>query len=308
MIEPKLIELQSPVDHAFESMTFPVYRHLLKLEPAPRHPEQGDKTIVRPLAIAAFQENTPIGLGLAELPTTDEKTPEMLSLFIKSDLRNQGVGTRLVERLEELIRREGFSVVNTVYTTGRPGTGAVERILEKRQWSAAEARTITLRFSPQQAASTPWFRRVQLLSDYEIFPWTELKVEEREDLKRSQNELGWIAKGLEPWHHDQHGFDPISSLGMRYRGKVVGWVINHRTGPGSVRFTCSFIWKKLGRRGRILPLFSASLERLREAGIDSCTFVTPVCYETMVAFAKKRCAPWASFVGETRGSSKVLVS
>lgn len=308
MIEAKLRQLQAPVDPIFETMTFPVYRHLLKLETAPRHPEQGDRTLIRPLAVAAFQEGVAIGLGLAELPIENERTPEILSVYTKLEARQHGVGTALVARLEDLIRRAGFSEVRTVFMTGKPSTAAVERILAKRRWTPPETRTLTVRFTPEEAASTPWFGRVHLDSDYQIFPWTELTPEERESLKRSQEESGWIAKGLEPWLHDQHGFDPISSLGMRYQGRVVAWVINHRIGMDTVRFTCSFIWKKLGRRGRILPLFSASIERVREAGIRWCSFVTPVCYQTMVAFAKKWCAPWVSFVGETRGASKTLVS
>ena len=69
MIAAKLEQLRAPVDSTFEEMTFPVYRHLLRLEPAPRHPEQGDQAMVRPLAVAAFHEGAPAGLALAELPT-----------------------------------------------------------------------------------------------------------------------------------------------------------------------------------------------------------------------------------------------
>jgi hypothetical protein len=36
-------------------------------------------------------------------------------------------------------------------------------------------------------------------------------------------------------------------------------------------------------------------------------FVTPVEYTNMVNFVRTRCAPWADFFGETRGSTKRLV-
>ena len=47
------MELKSPVAPELAQMTFPVYRHLIPLQPAPRHPEQGDRKTVQPIAIAA---------------------------------------------------------------------------------------------------------------------------------------------------------------------------------------------------------------------------------------------------------------
>ena len=83
-------------------------------------------------------------------------------------------------------------------------------------------------------------------------------------------------------------------------------MLNHRVAQDAVRFTCSFMRKDLGRRGRIMPLYTASIERLRAAGIETCMFVTPVVHRTMVEFVRRRCAPWASFFGETKGTVRNL--
>ena len=92
----------------------------------------------------------------------------------------------------------------------------------------------------------------------------------------------------------------------QYRGEVVGWVINHEIAPKTVRMTCSFVRADLARRARILPLYTASLERLRASGCRQCLFVTPVTYGPMVDFVKNRCEQWVTFVGETRGVAKSL--
>lgn len=299
--------LQAPVDDSFRTMTFPVYRHLLSMQPAPRHPEQGDVNDVRPLAIAAYDGDEAVGLVLAVLPTATGEVPEVLSLCVVAAHRNRGVGTRLVLELENLLREGGVRTVEAVYMTGKESVAAIERILEKRGWPAPAVRTVTLRFTPEEAYRTDWFGRLPLEPpEYEIFPWTEVTDEDREHLQRSNESSRWIAEGLEPWTHDKHGFDPISSVGLRYRGEIVGWVINHRVSEDTVRFTCSFMRKDLGRRGRILPLYTAAIKRLRGAGVGNCLFVAPVEYPNMVAFVKRRCAPWAGFLGETRGSIKDL--
>jgi len=129
-----------------------------------------------------------------------------------------------------------------------------------------------------------------------------------ETLKHSQEEAGWIAKDLQPWDHTRLGFEPITSHGMRLDGEVVGWCINHPISPTTLRFTCSYIRKDLGRRGRILPLYTQSLKLLHLTKYSACTFTAPVYHPTMARFAKKHCGPYASYIGETRGSHKALVN
>jgi len=299
--------LTSETAPALAAMTFPAYRHLLSLRPSPRHPDQGDRRLVQPLAIAAFGGEVPLGLVLAEVPFEPGRPAEMLSLFVAPGWRNHGIGTRLVAALEDALALESCARVTAVYTTGKPSIAALERVLEKRGWTPPETRTVVVRFTPEEAAQTEWFGRITLPPDqFEIFPWAELTADERLAMRRTHEARAWIAPGLEPWRHDVYGFDPVSSLGLRYRGDVVGWVINHRLEPDVVRFTCSFVRGDLSRRGRILPLYTESIRRLAAAGCRLCTFVTPIRHKEMVEFIHRRCARWVSFVGETRGSTKVL--
>jgi GNAT superfamily N-acetyltransferase len=290
-------------------MTFPIYRPLLALQPVARHPELGDPKIVQPLGIVAWRDGQPLGLALAEVPTVaaDGHAPELLSLFVAAEARGQGVATALVSELETVLRAQGQRELRAVYMTGKPAIDTIEHILARLGWAPPVTRSVTLRFTPEEALATPWFGRITLPEpEYQTFPWTEITPDERAELERSHAETPWITKGLEFWNHDRQGFDPVSSLGLRHHGRIVGWVINHRLSPDTVRFTCSFMRKDLGRRGRIMPLYTVSLERLRAQGPHLCTFVTPVQYRTMVDFVRRRCAPWATFFGETRGATKNL--
>jgi len=301
---PEIRPLTSPVDPAFAGMTFPTYRRLLALSRTTRHPEQGDRRVIDPLAVGAFFESRPIGLALADLPVEGGSAPELLSLYVLPELRHAGLGTSLVGAVEAAVRERGYSQIATVYTAGKPAIEWVERILARRGWSEPAARTLSVRFTPQDALGAEMFepRRMEVLArNLEIFPWSELGEEEREEMRRSNREKRWITEALEPWRFDHHGFDP-SSVGARYKGRVVGWVVNHRTGPESVRFTCSFMHKGLSRRGRILPLYRESLQRVAATGCRACTFVTPLCYKGMIGLIRRWIAPFASFVGETRGA------
>ena len=58
--------------------------------------------------------------------------------------------------------------------------------------------------------------------------------------------------------------------------------------------------------GRIVPLVRESLGRLQSIGCTECTFVTPVAYTAMVRLIRRRIAPWAKRVAETRESVATL--
>jgi GNAT superfamily N-acetyltransferase len=298
------------IGRSLDSFTFPSYRHLLDLTPNKRYLNDPSEPTIEPTATAAWVDSRPVGLVLATMPLQADRAtrdPELLSLLVSQEWRNHGIATRLVEAIERAVRACGFERLGAVWMTGKPGIPAVERVLQKRGWTAPATRTVTLRFSPEEATRTPWFRRVKLPTDrFQIVAWSEVTSEERALVRSSHETRPWIARGLEPWRHDSYGYDPISSVAMRFDGTVVGWVINHRISPTTVRFTCSFMRKDLSRRGRIMPLYTESLLRLAAAGIEECTLVTPLEYTHMAEFVRRRCATWAHFYGETRGSVKLL--
>jgi len=291
-----------------EGMTFPAYRHLLALGPTERHPGEAEQRLVQPVGFVARVAGIPVALALAEVPVRREDGgPELLSLFVQTSHRRRGLAAALVAAIEDDLRARGYESLEATYTRGKPGIQAVERIFESRGWSAPELRTLTVRFTMEEALSTPWYGRVEVPEGARIFPWTELTPAERRHIEESNARAGWIPNGLRPWRHDCIGFEPVSSLGLRYRGEVVGWVINHRMDEGTVRFTCSFMRRDLSRRGVILALYTESIRRLSEAGCQYCTFVTPTVYPGMVQFITRHIAPYATFVGETRGTRKALV-
>ncbi len=298
--------IQPPLPGYFAAMTFPAYRHLLELRPAPRLRDDPRQRPIQPLGLAAFHGELAVGLALAELPLEGENVPELLSLFVAPEYRDNGIGTALVSAMSEEIAARRFSHLYATYMTGKPSIAAVERILAKCGFEPPVTRTVTVRFKVQDVAKFPWLDKYRVRSGGEIFPWTELKPEEREELQRSQAETGWIAKDLQPWDHDALGFEPVTSVGMRLEGKVVGWVINHAISETMLRFTCSYIRKDLGRRGRILPLYSESLRRLPQTQFEECTFVAPIWHPTMAHFVQRWVGPWSSFLAETRGCHKLL--
>ena len=292
----------------FASMTFPAYRHLLNLEPATRHLASDDTRIIQPLAVAASLGGQPAGLALAELPIAqdrDQHSAELLSVFVDKTCRGHGLGKALLGALESLVAEAGLGELAAVYMRGKPSIDIVERLLAQHGWSEPEPRMVTVKFMVEELYKAAWLHRYAPRAGYEIFSWMDLRDAEREEIRRSHETDAWIAPDLVPWKYDSE-YEPTTSVGMRFEGKVVGWVINHRLDDQTVRYTCSFMRRDLQGVGAILPLYCESFRRLHRFGFKRGMFVAPLYHPQMAKFSRRWFGPWSYFIGETMGSRKQL--
>ena len=294
-------EATSPLGEEWDGMTFPMYRPLLRLLGTGMTDAHG----CRPVARIARAGGLPAGLVVAELPTADRPSAELLSVLVNADMRGLGIATALIAGIERDLMRLGSTELTAVYMAGKPGIDALERVLQKRGFSPPQLRKVVVQATPEEVSRTDWYRRAVLPSSCTIFPWADLPREEYEALKRSQDAAPWIPQILEPWSCGEH-VDAVSSVGLRKQGAVVGWVITHRVPPNLVRYTSCFVRADLQRWGLMLPLLVASVDRLLGTGV-LCTFVTTSQFPHMVAFTHRRLGPFVTYCGETRGASKALV-
>ncbi|MEM9557810.1 MAG: GNAT family N-acetyltransferase [Acidobacteriota bacterium] len=333
--EVTIAELRPDSVTPFRAMTFPAYTRLLALEPMARDPAAGDQRTIAPIALVARIGDAPAGLVLAEWPASRPTTaevaqfgpavPRLLSLYVARAHRRRGVGGALVAALEDEVAHRGGGSLEAVYTasvgaasvckapvgtaffdtTSAPAGGApsdwLERIFARRGWTPPAARSLLVRFTPRAAFCSDLLLERRLRAQrrgLEIVRWSEIGADEKAALRASHEQNPWIEPLLVPWRFDRDGFDP-SSVAARWRGRIVGWVITHRPTPDIVRFTCSFMHPSLSRRGRIVPLYDAVLRDVHGT-CRECSFITPFDYAPMVQFIRRRLAPIASFLGETR--------
>ncbi|MBZ0115220.1 MAG: GNAT family N-acetyltransferase, partial [Thermoanaerobaculia bacterium] len=296
------------------SMTFPSYRHLLDLKVQTRHPELGEVDLIQPFGIVARADDRVVGLALAELPASpggkNTDTAVLLSVFVRPEARRQGIATALVAAFEQETARRSFHKVGAIYTTGRPGMDWMEQVFAKRGWQDPVAASSVVHFTPQAALGSKFFTPRSLAHyqhAFEIFPWHEITAEDREVIERTNREQCWIEPALGPFKHELEELDP-SSVGARRDGVVVGWVLNHRVSPTTVRHTIGYVRPDLARRAKLLALLHPCWTDLMQQGVTLCTFATPHCYPPMVAFIHRLFAPFASFVGESRRATHDLGS
>ncbi len=285
--------LDSSTAKAYEKMTFPLFRPRLQaLQP------QG-----MTVAVGATDLGQPIGLALAQIQP-EAISAEVLSLYVSAERRNTGIGTALLNLLEEVLLKRGCENLTMVYMTGKPTTAALERLLEKCHWSVPTPRMLICK-SDRRVLDAPWLKMYENIpASFTIFPWCELTNEERRTIEEQQKTDPWIPEELVPFLHEE-GMEPLTSFGLRYQGQVVGWLITHRIFPDTIRYTCDWVREDLQKTGCLIALHAKAHKRQAIAKIPKAIWTVPLHHENMVRFEEYE-KEYLTSMEQTKGSFKIL--
>ena len=154
--------------------------------------------------------------------------------------------------------------------------------------------------------AVPWMNAPLLSAGFELFAWNDLSRDERTQLERQQ-----IAEqnghSLDPEFED-YAFEPLTSIGLRYQGEVVGWMLTRRTAPGRVLYDWLAFKPQLRGRGYGMALVAAAIQRqyaldghLSEVG---GVWRTPLDNLPMVRIINRRLRPYLTTIFETSISYK----
>lgn len=281
---------------AYQGHTFPAMRSMLE--------QTGSESVC---AVAAQDDNgTPLGLALGHLAAEPDGSAaaQLASLYVRPDARGTGIGTALLVTFTQLCTRRGLPRIHAKYMTGPPSTAIIEKLFARAGWSAPEPRMLVIQATLDSIRAAPWMKAFPLPERMEIVRWDQLSAAERDWIAQTQREAPWIPTDLYPFDHEAH-CEPVTSLALKLEGCVVGWVINHQV-EGVLRFTCSFMHRRLQRMGRILLLYNEAVARMPQAGLHTGMWTVPMWHPSMAAFARRWMAPYATRFDETRGVSLEL--
>jgi GNAT superfamily N-acetyltransferase len=272
-------------------LTFPAYRSLLAKD---------DGT----LAVGARRHGEPVGLGVAAVHA-ESGSAAVLSIAVAPHCRRQGVGTALLRALEAELPPE-CSRLGAVLTEKTAALPVLKEMLERDGWSAPTERMLICQTNLNSMLQAPWMHPPALPPAFTIFPWSELGEPEAAAV-REKRELDY-PDGLSPFKLDEP-FDPVSSLGLRFEGKVAGWIITHLLPPAALRYSVMFVREDLQRRARAVPLLVESIRRVaarpltREVG--GC-FAVNIANAPMMAFVRRRLQPHMTSMYHSYHFSKTL--
>jgi GNAT superfamily N-acetyltransferase len=285
----------------YQSLTYPAYRNQL---------QNCDGSSI--LAIGVDDELRPIGLVLAKYSSV-ERRGEILSVFVLPDRRTQGIGSELLDRMEQLLAQQGCLEVSLVFVPNAT-TASFEHMLARGNWRIPQPRMLLaesdcVRWDNQNLVDTwqDYLRRSPLPPAFEIFPWAEVLPQELEKI-HSQEDI-WYPAILSPCQEIE-SIEHTNSLGLRHQGEIVGWMVTHRIAPDKIRYTSLFIREDLQRVGRAVPSWTMLAESIllqaKHNQVARASFTVWDNNGKMLRIVHRRIAPFLHSARYSMGTSKAL--
>ena len=243
------------------------------------------------VAVGAQIVGQPVGLLLARMSAEDSRAGEIHSLFVSAPRRRRGMATRMLAEAECELRRRGAIGVAITYMDGGSSTPALEALLDKLGWEPPQPRMLICQSDFETIAKAPWMARREFPAGFEVFQWVDLTAAERAEILERQSRERWFPELLTPFWKE-HLIEPASSLGLRYRGEIVGWCISHRVDRETIRFARLFVRRDLQATGRAVTLLAQSIYRHENTEVRKAIFDVAAQNETMLRFVQRRLAPW----------------
>ena len=204
--------------------------------------------------VGARLNGRPVGLAVLR-HEKDGKSTNLESIFVVESARRLGVGRRLLERVEAICVETGCETLQGSWFHDANSAEQVHRFLLAGGWEEPET-TMTVhrggrRLLEQCSRSTSnWRPR----SGFEIEPWSSLTGEELVHIAALRRERD-ISSGLHPEGESMLPISDQTSVVLRQRGEIAGWMLHHVFGTETLRY--SSLWLRPDLIGRGLGIFLA---------------------------------------------------
>ena len=190
------------------------------------------------VGIGAKSEDKVVGLVLGWI---ESSRATLSSVFVSKDYRRRGIASKLVAIAEKSARARGAAKA-MASISANSNSEPIRGVLKKNDWmDPVRQRSLIATCCPEmRLKDAPWLKKNFNDSRLEVFPWSELTDDESEKLESTQASSDcWFPEMLSPLIDNTHLHQP-TSLGIRFEGEVIGWLITHRVNDGPISFVTMF--------------------------------------------------------------------
>lgn len=245
------------------------------------------------IGIGATLFDVPIGLAVASLSKADHRTAQIHSIAVAPEQMRIGVGTALLSWMERELVANRCTSIELMYLSEGPYTTAFERILCKNCWPTPTRCAFMGRTDYATISKAPWVKQWSkwgIPSEFQVFAWGEITTRERAYILERQAERPWFPECVNPFSRESQ-VEPRASLGLRYKGQIVGWSLARRK-ASNVLSHSYFVEKQPYRPGLGLALLSQCIMLGGQIPGQDFVFDIPLDSPAMIQFIHQRLLPY----------------
>ena len=246
------------------------------------------------LGLSAMAAGVMVGFSIAE--RCADGGARLLSLKVDPAWRRRGIGTGLLQRLMVFLARETIAPLTLRYQASPEISACFEPILARLGWSRPRTDFVLLEGRSDQLAAIEWADRHGITTPYSLMAWQALSGEQL-----AQAAALDAPAELQP-PAESEGLEPSICLALLHHEELVGWLLAHRTGPGSVRYSSLYV--AIEHRGQAsgLALLKEGFRRQHAAAIPTARAAIDRRNTALLRLLKRHLGAHLSGIGRSRFS------
>lgn len=301
----------SPVDlHKLNPSELEVYKSLIppSLHSCLHSKDPWDIKSAEIYCIATYADlGQPIGLSVTTYyPSLS--WAKLLTISFLDDYCSQENILATLQEVENTLKAKGCELLTYLYSSIDKNVEKLELCLRNAHWSSPTTALVRCHFDVHTFAPEWLERALKLTSqtDFEIFPWGELTEDEEASLKENDKE-GAIPSSISPLNFKEP-IEPINSLGIRYKGELIGWLITTRSDSKTVNFSAFYVIPEFRSTKAPMALLLTSINRLQRSNIPKAVLEINLSLvdKRWISFVKNKLAPQATLIEHLYEVSKAL--
>lgn len=229
----------------------------------------------------------------------------LLSIVLKTE--NSSVAEQLLSNLEETLKQENCHYLTYTYTHL---DRTLEAVFKRNSWSTPQLFMVRSYF--RTSSFRPAWMKIALAKklpeNVELFSWNQLSSDDRNKLAEKESEQTF-PYFVSPFQNES-AIEPLNSLGLRYQGDLIGWIITHRIDKDTIRYSALYADKEWRATGIPIYLLASSIALQLNSNIENGILEMNVGQvdQQWLNFVKHRLAPSAVHVERLFIINHVLLS
>ncbi|GIO05556.1 hypothetical protein J31TS6_15840 [Brevibacillus reuszeri] len=260
-----------------------------KLMMTPNHMHLITREVSNHFALGVSAGGAAIGYVLVRTRAEISRA-NIIELKIEQKFAGNGHEKILLHTVENKLREKNYHTL-TFDCVFHEGETATKEFLQPGEgWSDGELLSHIWIADLQGISRDEWIKKKRIPKGFELFSWDELSVSEGQDIEAGCEQ--WYPEKLSPLQEEQQ-MNATLSVGLRYGGNVIGWMIVQRAARNMVFFKTQFIRDEFRKLGRGMLLIAEAIRRTSKIeGMAYGMFVMDKDNADMVRLANKHFAPY----------------
>ena len=210
------------------------------------------------IGVGAVQGGHPLGVAFATVHTKIQ-TAHIHLIALQEVADSQKIASHLLKALEKILEAQKVAVATFTYTKEDALAPILEKSFVDNRWQGPRLLMIECLFKRADFDPPWWYKKMNLEEGFEEFLFKNLTSHEQKDILRRTEQMS-IPSHVLPLGREKHLIEYQNSLGLRYKGKVVGWMITHRIAPDVIRYSALYLEDEFAYSGYWLKLLVDALK------------------------------------------------